>query len=66
MGQLALWAPTVVSCATALILLGKFSERIADHGRRMDKAEKTIDGHTEDLIRLKAWHDGFTAGNTRG
>lgn len=36
------------------------------HGKRIEKCELKQEDHSEKLTKLLAWHDGFSAGASRG
>lgn len=73
MEHILLWIPAIVSVIACIYTAGTLAQTVKNHGARLDKHSSTLDKHTEKLeghalglTELKAWHNGFTAGNTRG
>jgi hypothetical protein len=55
-----------VVIAGALFNSGILFATVRMHGQKLKEHDVKLENHGEKLIKLMAWHDGFTAGAQRG
>lgn len=71
--HLDIWIPAAVVIAGAIFNSGILFATVRIHGNKLKEHDvkhkehdTKLENHGEKLVKLLAWHDGFTAGTHRG
>lgn len=63
--QLALWIPAAVVVIATIYNSGILSATVKFHGKKLEAHDIKLDKHSDEISKLVAWHDGFSAGTHR-